>query len=311
MADTSTSAPRYAIRIAAQRSGITPDTLRAWERRYGAVTPARSGTARRLYSDADIQRLRMLRTLVDRGHSIGYVAGLSPAEIASLLDAPEHPMPPRAPHLGPAATKALESAERALASFDAPALRRVLQRAMMDMDTDGVIEHVMAPLCRSVGVQWAEGAICTAHEHVASAAIRDALGSMLDVLRVTTGERRVVAATPAGERHEFGALMAAAVASSAGFSVTYVGPDLPAQDIAAAAAHVDAHAVMLSVVRGMDAADVMREVRALRDALDESVPIILGGSGAREAARSSADLEAVIVEDFNELRAALGAIPVR
>ena len=58
MEDAPFSAPRYAIRIAAQRSGITPDTLRAWERRYGAVTPARSGTARRLYSDADIERLR-------------------------------------------------------------------------------------------------------------------------------------------------------------------------------------------------------------------------------------------------------------
>lgn len=310
MEDAPFSAPRYAIRIAAQRSGITPDTLRAWERRYGAVTPARSGTARRLYSDADIERLRVLRTLVDRGHSIGYVAGLGPAEIASLLESPEHPMPPRAPHLGPAAARALESAERALAELDAPALRRVLQRAMMDMDTDGVIEQVMAPLCRSVGKQWQEGTICTAHEHVASAAIRDALGNMLDVLRVRSAERRLVAATPAGERHEFGALMAAAVASSAGYSVTYLGPDLPAQDIATAASRVAAHAVLLSVVRGMDQAEVNREVRAVRDALDGAVPIILGGSGAREAARDGTVPDAMIVEDFAQLRAALGAIAV-
>lgn len=310
MTDVSLTAPRYAIRIAAQRSGITPDTLRAWERRYSAVTPARSGTARRLYSDADIDRLRTLRALVDRGHSIGYVAGLTPAEMASLLESAEHPLPPRAPHLGPAAARALESAERALASFDAPGLRRVLQRAMMDMDTDGVIEHVMAPLCRSVGVQWQEGTICTAHEHVASAAIRDALGSMLDVLRVAPGERRLVVATPAGERHEFGALMAAAVASSAGFSVTYLGPDLPAQDIATAARRVGAHAVLLSIVRGMPLADVRREFAALRDALDSSVPILLGGSGARDAARSDALLGAAIVDDFARLREALEAVAV-
>jgi methanogenic corrinoid protein MtbC1 len=308
MADLSSSAPRYAIRIAAQRSGITPDTLRAWERRYGAVTPARSGTARRLYSDADIERLRTLRALVDRGHSIGYVAGLSPSEVASLMESGDHPMPPRAPHLGPAAARALESAERALATFDAPGLRRVLQRAMMDMDTDGVIDHVMAPLCRSVGVQWAEGTICTAHEHVASAAIRDALGSMLEVLRVTTAERRLVAATPAGERHEFGALMAAAVASSAGFSVTYLGSDLPAHDIATAANRVGAHAVMLSVVRGMDAADMRREVDAVREALDEAVPILLGGSGARDAVRTGGPIHAEVIDDFVQLRATLGAL---
>lgn len=310
MADATSSAPRYAIRIAAQRSGITPDTLRAWERRYGAVTPARSGTARRLYSDADIERLRTLRALVDRGHSIGYVAGLAPLEMAALLASDEHPMPPRAPHLGPAAARALESAERALAAFDAPALRRVLQRAMMDMDTDGVIEQVMAPLCRSVGVQWAEGTICTAHEHVASAAIRDALGSMLEVLRVTSGERRLVVATPAGERHEFGALMAAAVASSAGCSVTYLGPDLPAQDIATAATRVGAHAVLLSVVRGMDAAAVQQEVTALRAALPAAVTVLLGGTGARDAARDGAALDATVVEDFIQLRAALGAMSV-
>ncbi|MBA3889228.1 MAG: MerR family transcriptional regulator [Gemmatimonadaceae bacterium] len=302
------SAPRHPIRIAAQRSGITPDTLRAWERRYGAVTPARSGTARRLYSDADIERLRTLRTLVDRGHSIGYIASLRPAEVAALLEAPEHPMPPRAPHLGAAAAKALESAERALAAFDGPGVRRVLQRAMMDMDTDGVIEHVMAPLCRSVGSQWEAGAICTAHEHVASAALRDTLGSMLEVLHAPSADRRLVVATPAGERHEFGAMMAAAVASSAGFQVTYLGPDLPARDIATAASQVRAHAVLLSIVRGMNAAEVIHEVEALGAAMDDATPIMLGGSGAHDAARGSAALDAVIIEDFAHLRAALAGL---
>ena len=76
--------PRYPVRLVAVRTGLTPHVLRAWERRYGVVSPVRTDGGQRLYSDLDIERLRLLRRLTDRGHAIGRIASLPIAELARL-----------------------------------------------------------------------------------------------------------------------------------------------------------------------------------------------------------------------------------
>jgi methanogenic corrinoid protein MtbC1 len=300
--------PRHAIRIAAQRSGIPTDTLRAWERRHRVVTPARSDSARRLYSDADIEHLRLLHELVERGHSIGHIASLAPDQLAALLtsEIPATGSRPGSPASDAAEAAARAEAQRALLDMDGHALRRVVRRAMVDLETDRVIESVLAPLCRSIGDQWATGAICTAHEHIASVALRDALGSMLDVLQPARRGPRLVAATPAGERHELGALMAATVAASAGWEVTYLGPDLPASDIAAVARQLGARAVLLSIVRRPAADDAaMPEVRALRASLDPGTALFVGGAGAARLAEQVTAAGATQIDDLTALRQAL------
>lgn len=303
--------PRHAIRIAAQRSGIPTDTLRAWERRHRVVTPARSGSARRLYSDADIEHLRLLHELVERGHSIGHIASLAPAELAALLTSE---VPATGSRAGSPASDAAEAAaraeaQRALLDMDGHALRRVVRRAMVDLETDRVIESVLAPLCRAIGDQWAAGAICAAHEHIASVALRDALGSMLDLLQPARRGPRLVSGTPAGERHELGALMASTVAASAGWEVTYLGPDLPASDIAAVAQQLGARAVLLSIVR-RPAADetAIQEVRALREALDPGTALIVGGTGAARAEAQVTAAGAMPIDDLAALRSALAEL---
>lgn len=131
--------PRHAIRVAAQRSGITTDTLRAWERRHGVVAPARSGTARRLYSDADIEHLRLLRELTARGHSIGHIAALPADELSTLLtsDGGSPSRASREDELAEAAARA--DGERALAAMDGQGMRRVVRRATLEMKPDRVI----------------------------------------------------------------------------------------------------------------------------------------------------------------------------
>ena len=297
--------PRHAIRVAAHRSGITTDTLRAWERRHRVVAPARSDTARRLYSDADIEHLRLLRELTARGHSIGHIATLSVDELSALLTAER----PGAARVSPAELAAEAAAradgERAFAAMDGQAMRRVIRRAMLDMTPDRVVEQVIAPLCRSIGEQWATGAICAAHEHIASVAMRDALGAMLDVLQPGAGSPRLVVATPAGERHELGALMSAVIAASAGWEVVYLGPDLPAADIGAVVTTLEARAVLLSVVRAADEAAVVREVRAIRALVPDEVPVVTGGAAAERMAQPLAAAGGRVVEDFTVLRALL------
>ena len=86
--------PRHPMKIVVRRSGLTPHVIRVWERRYGAVIPLRTPTNRRLYSDADIERLRVLRHLTHAGHSISHIAQLPMEQLQSLVraDTDEEPV---------------------------------------------------------------------------------------------------------------------------------------------------------------------------------------------------------------------------
>lgn len=289
---------RYPIRVAAQRSGITPDTLRAWERRYEAVTPTRTEADRRLYSDGDIRRLRLLRELVDQGHGIGGIATLPESELVDLLDG--SPAAPAAP-AAEAPLPELARARAALQALDAATLRQTLMRAMIELGPERSIEQLIAPLCRDIGHAWEDGSISVAHEHVASVALRNALGGLLDMLYIGGTGPAVVVATPAGERHEFGAMMAAAIALSAGWGATYLGPDVPAKDIAVAMRQLGASTVLLSVVREHDPAVLVQELRVLRERVGPQVRIVVGGAGTATVASSLHAAGAHVVE-LPELR---------
>ena len=99
---------RHGIGVVARRTGLLADRIRVWERRYGAVEPVRSATGRRLYSDADVDRLRLLREVVDRGHAIGAVARLEIgrlAELAGVLPSRMSDLPPAFLPLDPQLTE--------------------------------------------------------------------------------------------------------------------------------------------------------------------------------------------------------------
>src|SRR3712207_3549742 len=124
--------PRHPIRVVSERTGLSPDVLRAWEKRYAAVAPPRrEGAGQRLYSDADVARLKLLRRVTSAGRSIGQVAGLSDDELARLAreDDTQRAAPPEAitPGNGTAAA-VLERAHAAMRELDAAVLERVLRR---------------------------------------------------------------------------------------------------------------------------------------------------------------------------------------
>jgi MerR family transcriptional regulator, light-induced transcriptional regulator len=319
------SEPRYAIRIAARRSGLTAATVRAWERRYGAVQPVRSGTARRLYSDADIERLLRLRELTDRGHAIGRIAQLTSEALAELLEAERalelRDMEQAQRDAGVAEDGAgtpslrigitLEDCERTLADLDGIALHRLLMRGMVELGPERFVERLVAPLCHSIGERWAEGSLTVAHEHVASVALRNALGFLLETMQGAAGGPRLVATTPPEERHEFGAMMAAIVAAAAGWEVTYVGPDLPAADLGAAVRERGARAVLLSIAAHHERARLDAELRAARDIVGPEVAIIVGGAAATRHAQTLAHIGATVTEEFAVMRSLLERVAGR
>ncbi|MBV9108712.1 MAG: MerR family transcriptional regulator [Gemmatimonadetes bacterium] len=306
--------PRHPIRVVSERTGLSPDVLRAWEKRYGVVAPGRRQDAgQRLYSDADVERLRLLRRATSAGRSISHVATLPDAELARLVaeDETQRTATPARPPAANGSAAAGAHVRRALAAvgeMDGPALEAALRRAAVTLGIDAFVDDVAAPFLRAVGDAWASGAMSVAHEHLASAVLRRVLGIASDAAAGTASGPAVVIATPARQVHELGAMLAAAAATSAGWRVVYLGADLPAEDVARAVRETGARVVALSLVFAANPAGDVEELRRLRRLLPSQVALVAGGEGARAAAAPLANAGIRFVPDFAEFRRVLGSM---
>ena len=293
----STDAPPgsgHPIAVVAERTGMTQDVLRVWERRYGAVQPSRGPGGQRFYSDADVQRLGLLNAAIRAGRSIGQVARMSTEAVATLVEedmvARDQRALPSAPV--PDAADIVDSAFTLARSLDASTLGETLRRAVTVMGITPFIESVVGPLLRRVGEEWHAGRLSLAPEHLVSSIVHDIMTGMMRAFPQRTGAPRVLIATPAGDRHAIGAAIAGVAAAVEGWNVLYLGADLPAKEIADAASAADVRVVALSVVYMDDPSRVLGELRTLRTRLPATVSIIAGGAGARSIA---AELSAIDV----------------
>jgi MerR family transcriptional regulator, light-induced transcriptional regulator len=274
---------RHPIGVVSRRTGIPQDLIRAWERRYGAVVPRRTDTGRRFYTDSDVHRLLVLKRLVDGGRRISDVAALDMSALESLLEEDRQgsvaPLP--APPLADEGDH-LEIALDAVARMDAQRLERVLVEASLALSAPDMREKLLTPLLDTIGHRWREGGIRVAHEHMASSVVRAFLDSQRSRSPGEAGRPRIVIGTPAGQRHELGALMAAGAAEEVGWEAVYLGASLPPEEIASAVRQVGARAVAISIIYGQDN-EIYEQLRQLSDFVGREVPLIIGG-------RATADL---------------------
>ncbi|HWM93794.1 MAG TPA: MerR family transcriptional regulator [Thermoanaerobaculia bacterium] len=292
--------PRHPIRVVARRTGLKPDLIRAWERRYGAVAPGRSPTRRRYYSDAEIERLSLLSRVVRAGHTISQVAQLPNGELEELIarDATS----PAAPAAGPSCrTDAiLGCCLAAVQRLEPRDLGHLIQRASVELSAPELLDEMLVPLMQRIGDQWKQGTLRPFHEHMASAVVRSFLGTTLG--EANHGAPVFVAATPARQRHELGALLATTCAAAEGWRVLYLGPDLPPEEIAAAALHHGAQTVALSLVYPPDDALLRDELRRLRRLLDPRTELIVGGRASAAYADVLQEIGALRLDDLRGLR---------
>jgi len=264
----------YPLRTAARLTGLSPELLRAWERRYGVVEPQRTAGGTRRYTAADIDRLRLVKAAVDAGQRIGKVARMDAAELersagtASPSDEPADRM---------------DEIFAVLAGYDAAAVQRILGRHLSALGPSAFAREVAAPLVAEVGDRWADGRTGIAQEHLVSGALRSLLGAALQPTASSQIGPRIVFATPSGERHELGLLMAALTALGAGANPIYLGCDVPVDDLIGAVAESDAAGLALSIVTAPPAT-VARAIAALRGGLPQDALLWVGGSGAAELA---------------------------
>lgn len=272
----------HPVRIVSQRTGLTPDVLRAWERRYGAVSPIRSPGGQRHYSDADIERLTLLSRASRAGRQIGQLVPLPNDELQRLIETDERESRERV-GVGPdqpAVESFLSTALMAVEEFDALRLEQTLRSAVLRMPSEDVLDQVIGPLLFTVGSLWHQGLLRPANEHLATSTIRRVLVWMSDLTVPDSNAPVIVVGTPASQLHELGAMLAATTAASCGWRVAYLGPNLPADELARAVQYAKAKALALSIVYPTDDPELPDELRALRAALPANVGLVIGGSGA-------------------------------
>lgn len=301
---------KHPIKVVVRRTGLSADVLRAWERRYQVIEPDRSSSGRRLYSDEDIERLRLLRLATLAGRSIGSVSALSTAELQRLVrddEAEATRVPSVEPPPGdPEVAGLFAECRRAVAELDAAALERALARASVVLGSGRLLEGLLGPLLADIGEGWAKGELAIANEHLASAVTRQVLGGLLRAAPAADGQPLAVFGTPPGERHEFGALMAAATAATAGWRVVYLGADLPIDELITAVTKHRARMLALSLTSAERSPTLARELAGLRGRLPADTAIVMGGRGARVYDEILGQIDAVRVDSLPALRDFLG-----
>lgn len=261
--------PRFSVKAVAKLSGVSAHTLRAWERRYGVISPTRSKGGRREYSIKDVEKLKTLNLLVEEGHSIGTLAPMNLIQLGRLVaeiskieaSSVASKLESHGIH------SSLDDLFEALQAFDLEEIDRHILRARISTPARDFVLDVVTPLLAQTGKLVSEGKLDIAQEHALSAILRTHLGDLLSQVQKASnwasqqdsGLPRLVFATPEGDLHEFGILLAAILAGSMGFKFRYFGANMPAESLARAVAAVGAKVLVIGSVK----ADPARLVRPL------------------------------------------------
>ena len=243
----------------ARRAGVSPEVLRAWERRYGLLQPERSAGGYRLYSAEDERRVRTMTAALGRGISAGEAARLA-------LDAGED------------ATPTVETLVEALVAFDDIGAHAALDRLLSALTLDALLRDWVLPALHELGERWARGEITVGQEHFASHLLRGRLLGLARGWDRGSGPRALLAC-PAGEQHDLPLIVFGLALREHGWRITYLGADTPVATVDETARALRPDLVVLAAV---DAARLRPCVKSLQD-LGSRFPLALAGAGADEA----------------------------
>ncbi len=274
----------FNLKAALRLTGLTASTLRAWERRYGAVRPKRTATGRRFYSSAEVNRLTLLSTLVRRGFRIGDLAKLSDLELTRKSEASRVQSP-----LAATSNQGVADLIAALDRFDLGELRARIARVRYQLSPrDFALDLVPAVMSR-VGTLIDENRFSIAQEHALSHLIQSELRLIYDSLESLDGSlkpaKKMVFGAREGDFHEIGLMLAAILCRSEGIECQYLGPNLPAESWAKAVRTLRPFAVVLalSYLPPEEERVTARDfVKALDRSLPASIELWTGGSASQQ-----------------------------
>ncbi len=274
--------PSYNLKVIVRETGIKPDTLRAWERRYGLPAPERTAGGHRLYSQRDLATVKWLMAREDEGMRIGQAVQLW----RDLEDGGQDPLQQRAPAAPPPGTRAIPTTALA----DLSALREAWVAACLDYDEAGAEQHLAQALARhapelvslellqkglaTIGGLWYENKATVQQEHFASAIALRRINALLAAAPPPTRQQTVYLAGPPREEHAFPALLLTLLLRYRGWPASFLGPNLPVEELEATLA---AHRPALFILAAQTLPTAATALEMARFLHAQRTPVAYGG----------------------------------
>ena len=223
------SALNLNISAVERETGLSKDVLRVWERRYAFPRPSRDENGERLYTAAEIAKLRAIKRLMDVGMRPGKIVICSQQELDTLAEAR---IAPRSADLAPALERGIVAM---LKTHDAPALQQALANLLMKQGLQRFVLDTLTPLNRAIGDAWMRGELEVFEEHLYTEQLQVALRTAINAFPRQTGTPRVLLTTFPGEHHGVGLLMVEALLVPEAAQCISLGVQTPLEDIRRAA----------------------------------------------------------------------------
>lgn len=259
-------------------TGLAKDTLRVWERRYGFPAPGRDTNGERVYPQEQVDKLRLIRRLLDLGKRPAAIVGADVATLAGMLEAARAP-----------AAVAAEGGEQALLQYvrlhRRAELAVALQQLLLKQGLQRFVMEKVAPLNEAVGEAWLRGEIDVADEHLYTEQVQNVLRGAIVAHPIAAGRPRVLLTTLPDELHVLGLLMVEATLVPEGANCVSLGAQTPLADIPAAAVAGGFDVVGLSFSTAYPPRRAAQALRQLRDALPVGVALWAGGGALRQQRR--------------------------
>jgi methanogenic corrinoid protein MtbC1 len=279
---------RVSIGVVGRLTGLSAETLRNWERRYGFPVPERTQGGQRVYALETVDRLRLITQALERGWRAGEVVPMELSSLKWMLNGPPGGRFEQAGHMFMAEPHAREHTPAEVASLldatramDGVALDELLRRCWYRLGAVTFLEEIAGRFVWEVGEAWFDGRLSIAQEHFASERLRDFLASQWRPLSDSARGPAVICAALPGEQHVLGLHMAATLIAISGWRVLFLGADIPISEIAQTADQLDnPRAVLLSVSQAAHSAHTRRAIEGLRAKLPAPLDVIVGGVGA-------------------------------
>ncbi len=268
------NSPQFNIAAVERDTGLSKDVLRMWERRYGFPTPERDDNGERSYPAAQVERLRLIKRLMDMGHRPGKLLAMPADELAAL--APRRPPPAARPGSGsedPGELLAL------IKQHDAHGYQQAMQQRLARQGLQSFVQDTVAPLTQRVGEAWEDGSFEVFEEHLFTELTKRLLRQAIATLPARPLGRRILLTTVPEERHSLGLLMVEAVLSIEGAHCIPLGPQMPLIEIARAAAAHQAEVVALSFSSAFPQRQIAGLLQQLETLLPAGVELWAGGAG--------------------------------
>lgn len=318
----------HPIAVVQRRTGLSAHVLRKWEDRYSLVTPARSETGRRLYSENDIARLTLLSRALRTGRTIGQLATVPDELLVQYIEQDKNTLPAGAVSeagIDPSVTTSTsemsspssegttvkESADRFLMhllQYQDSEMDMTLQESLRQFGRYEVIDHLIPSIMREIGNAWQDGTLRISHEHLATFRLETFLVRIIDSITLPAHAPRAVSAVLEGQKHTLGTLAATVSSCSSGYRTQFLGEMLPAEEIASVVQTLDAKVLILSITYPFRTETLEQELQNLIRMMPRSTTIIAGGDAAIAYRQEHPDSSIVVTEDFAGLRRILQKI---